>query len=663
MAADSKKPDPKTASPKGGTKPAGGSQRKPVTIDLEAREVNAGKSGEAPVSAAAASSKPATPGSGPASGTGSAGGTEPAKAGEQKPDPAPTGAPAAKADGPKPAATSGAPASEAKPAEAKASGATTAQTSSAAPRPGETAKPGAGGAPAGGASTAAANASAASPRPATSTSGASAASDPARPSSGMAADAKADAGSSASASSAAASEKPASPPPRPASSPASAKPGPAAGRDGAPRSSTGISGLIAASLVGGVVALAGAWGAGKAGLLPAPAPSAELRSVIAEAQNRVSGLETRIAELSQGQETASGATNDMAAVRTRISELEATLEGLAGGASSSISQEASSRIAEIENGLSELRRFVSSGGAGESAGLASLQDAQAKLVQSVEGLAKTQGEQAATLEGLSGDAAGLEAAKGEIASLNEGTSALRQAFDSMKGQVAGLGGDLDTLGKGQAALEARLDTGLKDVSTRLAALEERIAPIEAQMGDASARETAARAVAVSALKSAMDRGAPFATELAAVASALPQGTDLSDLAARAEAGVPTRTALHEGFAAVARRMSAVMDAPAEGDLVDSLLSNARSLVSIRQPGESDAATPQAALGRMEARVGRGDFAGALQAYDELPENVRAAGADWVADARARLAADALVDRVTGDVLKSMGQAGAPAASN
>ena len=658
MAADSKKPDPKTASPKGASKPAGGSQRKPVTIDLEAREVNAGKSGEAPASAAAASSRPATPGSGPASGSGSAGGTAQAKPGEQKPDSAPAGAASAKAGDTKPTATSGASASGAKPAEAKASGATTAQTASASPKPGDAPRPGtAGGATAG------ASASTASPKPAVSAAGASAASDPARPSSGTAADAKAGAASSASASSAAASEKQASSPPRPDSSPASTRTGPAAGRDDAPRSSTGLGGLIAASLVGGVVALAGAWGAGKAGLLPAPAPSAELRTVIAEAQNRVSGLETRIAELSQGQEAASGATNDMAAVRTRISELEATLEGLAGGASSSISQEASSRIAEIENGLSELRRFVSSGGAGESAGLASLQDAQAKLVQSVEGLAKTQGEQAATLEGLSGDAAGLEAVEGEIASLNEGTAALQQAFDSTKGQVTALGGDLDTLGKGQSALEARLDTGLKDVSTRLAALEERIAPIEAQMGDASARETAARAVAVSALKSAMDRGAPFATELAAVASVLPQGTDLSDLTARAQAGVPTRTALREEFAAAARRMSAAMDAPAEGDLVDSLLSNARSLVSVRQPGESDAATPQAALGRMEARVGRGDFAGALEAYDELPQDVRSAGAGWVADARARLAADALVDQVTGDVLKSMGQAGAPAASN
>lgn len=385
--------------------------------------------------------------------------------------------------------------------------------------------------------------------------------------------------------------------------------------------------------------------------------------MIADAQNRVSGLETRIAELAQGQEAASGAASDLAAVRTRISELEGTLEGLADSASSSISQEASSRIAEIENGLSELRRFVSSGGAGESAGLASLQETQAKLAETVGNLTKVQDEQAATLEGLSGVAAGLETVKDEIASLNEGTSTLTQTLDTARTQIDALRGDLETLGKGQSALETRLDSGLKDASARVAALEERIAPIEAQMGDASARETAARAVAVSALKSAMDRGAPFATELAAVASALPQGTDLSDLTARAEAGVPTRTALRDEFAAAARRMSAAMDAPAEGDLVDSLLSNARSLVSVRQPGESDAATPQAALGRMEARVGRDDLAGALNAYDELPQDVRAAGADWVADARARLAADALVDRVTDDVLKSMGQTVAPAASN
>jgi hypothetical protein len=93
-------------------------------------------------------------------------------------------------------------------------------------------------------------------------------------------------------------------------------------------------------------------------------------------------------------------------------------------------------------------------------------------------------------------------------------------------------------------------------------------------------------------------------------------------------------------------MSAKIDAPADGDLVDSFWSNARSLVSIRQPGESDADTPSAALGRMEARVDAGDFAGALEAYDSLPEEVRAAGSDWAGNARARLAADRLVDQVT-----------------
>jgi hypothetical protein len=183
------------------------------------------------------------------------------------------------------------------------------------------------------------------------------------------------------------------------------------------------------------------------------------------------------------------------------------------------------------------------------------------------------------------------------------------------------------------------------------------------MGDVSARETAARAVAVSSLRAAMDRGESYATELAAVSSALPEGTDLSALEARAESGVPTRAALRADFAVAARAMAAQIDAPADGDLVGSLLANARSLVSVRQPGESDAATPEAALGRMEARVDSGDLAGALAAYEELPEAVRAAGADWVADARARLAADELMDRVTGDVLKSMGGSATPAASN
>ena len=57
---------------------------------------------------------------------------------------------------------------------------------------------------------------------------------------------------------------------------------------------------------------------------------------------------------------------------------------------------------------------------------------------------------------------------------------------------------------------------------------------------------------------------------------------------------------------------------------------------------------------MEARVEANDLVGAVEAYDTLPEAAKAAGADWAGDARARLAADALVDAVTRDVLKSLG---------
>jgi hypothetical protein len=147
---------------------------------------------------------------------------------------------------------------------------------------------------------------------------------------------------------------------------------------------------------------------------------------------------------------------------------------------------------------------------------------------------------------------------------------------------------------------------------------------------------------------------PYRTELAAVAGVLPEGTDLTALQARAESGIPTRAELRARFGAAARAMSATLDKPEGGDLVDSLLANARSLVSVRTPGESGASTPSAALGRMEARVEANDLAGALEAYEALPDAAKSAGAEWAGDARARLAADALVDAVTRDVLKSLG---------
>lgn len=636
MAADSKKPDSKGASGKAKPGAASASGRKPVTIDLEAREVKGGAapktaSGSATAAAAArggsASTQSKTPDQGKAASSQTAAGK--AAGGKTPPEKPATDKPAA-----------------AKPAGVQASSSASSQTASA--KSAATA----------GQSAATASASGASAKP---TSGASASGTSAAGTSASGASASGTASSPAGSvgvnrteatkddKSAAAAAKPVSSGDAPAKEPAKAEPSER-------QSGSGIGGLLIAALAGGAVALGGAYGLQRSGYLPlAPGPAGqEMLAEVAATQSRVAGLEDRLAELAKGGDTGAALT----ALTARVAALEAAVKSAEGAGA----QEVAARVAEVEAGLGELRRFVSSGGAGETAGLASLQESQAAMDKTLGAMRKSLGEQGeriaalatsveplgARLDQTGGALAGLTQT---VTELGEKTTSLGTKLEERAGEMASLAARITTLGdQAGAAREA--------LGERLATLEGRLAPLEEQLGGIGARETAARAIAVSTLKATLDQGKPFETELAAVASALPKDTDLGALRAVAKTGVATRQALLAEFPPVARAMTARLDKPAEGDFVDSFLSNARSLVSIRQPGESDAATPEGALGRMEARVARGDLAGALEAYDSLPEAVRSAGADWAAAARARLAADRLLDQVTGEVLSSLsGSAG------
>lgn len=653
MAADSKKPDPsstasKTADPKAGNpKPATdtkaaaatGAGRKPVTIDLQAKEVGAAKAGSTSSASSASSSASSAAAAPSASSAGASSSAKPASGATSSPS----------AGSAKP---SSGPPSPATASTASGSGSTppgSSQVPSGSSGPSSVSSSSTGAKPASAATTSASPSSPSASSPTTSSASAGG-SGPAA-SAGTATTETAKPTSSATPSAASAASKP------PRDKPAAA---------GDAKSSTGFGGLLAASLIGGAVALGGVWGANQAGLLSSGAISTEFQSALTAAQSRISGLETQLAGLAERETPSAAVEAGLKAAESRISDLEAALRDTGAApdaATGALPEEVTARIAEIETGLAELRRFVSSGGAGESAGLASLQEAQGTLDAALKQVSDDQQALTARLGELAAKLPDTSDLSGGLAELRDRATTLGQDLEDLKGSLTGLRQELDTLSNGQTSLAARVEEGVASLTARLTALDDRLSPVEARMGDVSARETAARAVAVSSLRAAMDRGEPYATELAAVASALPEGTDLSALTARADRGVPTRSVLKANFPAVARTMAAEIDAPADGDLVGGLLANARALVSIRQPGESDAATPQAALGRMEARVDSSDLAGALTAYEELPQTVRAAGADWVADARARLAVDALMDRVTGDVLKSMGGSAAPAASN
>ncbi|MBA5778477.1 hypothetical protein H2509_15210 [Stappia sp. F7233] len=400
----------------------------------------------------------------------------------------------------------------------------------------------------------------------------------------------------------------------------------------------GFGGLLAAGIVGAAVVAAAGYGLNQAGYLSSGsgAVDSELRSLIDASQTRVAELESRLAEFSRANPGASGV------LEKRLADLENRVSSGTNEASQALSQE----IDKLGQGLSELRRFVSSGNAGETAGLASLQQDQETLKSSLSELSTK-------FEALQGQASAIATLQSEASGLGDRLAATEAGTKAAQETAAALAGRLEEL-SGKVAANTEILAGLK---ADIAAVRNRLEPLESRVGDATAREVAARALAVAALQTALDAGRPYATELAALSATLPQEKDLSALSAHAESGVLSASRLIAGFPASARAMSAALDQPAGDDLVGTFLSNARSLVNVRRLDAGDGASPEAALARMEASVRAGDLDAALAAYDTLPEAARAAGADWAGNARARVEAEKLAGEVAATVLQGLGSSG------
>ena len=460
------------------------------------------------------------------------------------------------------------------------------------------------------------------------------------------------------------------------SGPSAASRSPAAGAKADARTSKGSSGLggiIVAAGVGAVVAFGAVWGAGQAGLLTFPSGQglSDLKAELASADSRFAALDERMRELSKTEATptvAASVVNDMA---TRLQDLEERTKAEAG---------LQSEVKSISDGLEELRRFVSAGGAGSSAALASLGDSFEKLQGQIDEIGgkvtKLEGDtspvvrkaldelnqKVAALDGRATSAS--EAASAAVKAAHEGDAVVGDTMKAFTGRLDALASGLDLIKKDLETQSARLGTleGAADSArTELAAAKEQIAGLETRitamekiMGGPGARETASRAIAVSLLKSAVDAGHPFTSELAAVRSALPAGTDLHALEANAETGLTTETELITSFPKVAAHMASTLERVDTGNSVaDKFLNNMRSLVQVRATGDGAGGGPMGALGRMEENVRNGNLEQALAIYETLPDGTQNAGKDWAASARARIAADALVDKVTAEVIKAL----------
>jgi hypothetical protein len=310
--------------------------------------------------------------------------------------------------------------------------------------------------------------------------------------------------------------------------------------------------------------------------------------------------------------------------------------------------ENANRLAEVEAQAQRESTALDAEAKRDSAAVASL-DRRVSALEASAGTsaAAALGKRVAALEAANAENAPNAAATHQTAQrLATDVQALRADIDAARGEIPAL-----------AARVAKLETEApKADSPDLAALAARIDKIEAALAApksetrvaaetrAPADNAPAIAIIAGAIASKLAAGAPFGPELAELERL---GVDPAALAAlRAVAdGAPTGGALAASFDKVAPKVLAASSQGEQGSVTDRFLAHLHSLVRVRDLNETAGDDPPALVSQIEALSRRGDVAGALTAFDKLPEAARQAAGDWPTLARTRQGADSALQSI------------------
>jgi hypothetical protein len=245
--------------------------------------------------------------------------------------------------------------------------------------------------------------------------------------------------------------------------------------------------------------------------------------------------------------------------------------------------------------------------------------------------------------------AALEKAISEGPATAEATNP--EALTAMQADVTRMATEL-------AALREAITRTSQAVSETGTQLSERIAAAEQKLDEPRTDIEMARAVAASALKTAIDRGGPYLAELEAFSSVSPEDPAVAGLREHAAIGVSSRSNLVRDFPAVA---DAILDAAhqPEGDqgIIDRLISSAASAIRVRPVGSIEGATPEAIVARIESKLQNGDFKGAQIEWQTLPEAAQAAATDFKRSLDQRVTVEDLIGGVVSGAMSGTGNQG------
>jgi len=188
---------------------------------------------------------------------------------------------------------------------------------------------------------------------------------------------------------------------------------------------------------------------------------------------------------------------------------------------------------------------------------------------------------------------------------------LRQRLDALEAELKNAAALAEAAGKSAEA-------AAKAADPKLAALDQKLDQTIRRVDTGSAAPLFA---AVQGLAQAFHRGAPMASELAAVEVLGARPEQLAALRAFAEKGAPTPQSLAASFAPLAASLASGAN---EGGVAGFV----QRFVTIRPTGDTGGNSPAALVGAIEAALKRGDVPAALAAWDRLPEPARQQSAAW-----------------------------------
>jgi hypothetical protein len=227
----------------------------------------------------------------------------------------------------------------------------------------------------------------------------------------------------------------------------------------------------------------------------------------------------------------------------------------------------------------------------------------------------------------------------DLSSVNQRTAAIEGTLKELRGGLT----DLKRMA--EQTPQAASPKSVDQLAGRIGGLEDRIgALLAARAAQPSNADLAAEIVALNALSSVLRAGQPFAKELGAARSQLgDRAAGLAPLDKFASGGLPTLEALQQQFSTLAPQ---ILSGPEpDGNFFERLVTNAKRLVQVRPVGEPTGNSMGAIVARAETKLARGDLPGAIAEVEMLPEAGRAVAAGWLASAKQRRDAEALVQRL------------------